>query len=102
MLKRLLFGALLLLVSTFQPLRADPTDLQATTAGVAVDQIVIQVDNPSTTAESAGIQVTVKVEGGSTEVLTIPTVTVEASSTVLVSARASAPIVQIIDDPQPF
>ena len=102
MFKRLLIGLLLVLPSSIQPLLADPTDLQATTAAVADDQIVIQIDNPNETAESASIQVAVKVEGGSTEVLTVPTVTVGASSTVFVTARASAAIVQIIDDPQPF
>ena len=102
MMKRLLLCAAVLLALPIRPLRADYTDLQPTTAAVVDDLIIIQVDNPNTTAESASIQVAVQVEDGSTEILTTATVTVDGSSTVFVSARASAPIVQIIDEPDPI
>ena len=102
MLKRLLTGALLLLASTFSPLMADYTDLQPVATAVVNNQITIQVDNPNTSAESARIQVAVRVADGATEVLTTSTVTVAGTATLSVTVSATQPIVGIIDDPDPI
>ena len=103
MLKRLLIGSCsLLLASSIHPLFADYSDLETVAATVEGDRVAVQVQNPTSTAETARIQVAVRVEDGSIEVLTIPTVTVQASSSAVVTASASAPIVAIIDDPEPI
>lgn len=102
MLKRIFIGASLLLASSIHPLFADYSDLQTVAAAVQDNQIAVQLQNTNSTAESARIQVAVRVQSGSVEILTIPTVTVPGSGTAVVTASASAPIVQIIDDPQPI
>lgn len=102
MLKRLLLGVLFLLASAFQPLFADPSDLQVVATTVQSDQITFQVGNTNASAESAQIQVTVRVTGGSIEVLTTPTLTVPGSATSAVTVSASDTIIEIIDDPEPI
>ena len=102
MSKKFLVAAALILLGPIQrPLQADESHLQATTAAVVDDTVLVQVDNPNSNDESARIQLTVQLDDGSIEVLTVPTVTYEASSSALVAASASRPIVQIIDDPEP-
>jgi hypothetical protein len=102
MLRRLLVCVSLLLASAFQPSFADPSDLQLVSTTVENNQVAFQVGNPSTSAESARLQVSVRVADGSTEVLTTSTVTVPGSTTSIVTVSASTTIVQIIDDPEPI
>jgi hypothetical protein len=102
MSRKFFVGTSVLLASSVFPLLADYTDLQPTAAAVENDRVIVQVDNPNAVTETARIQITVRVADGSIESLTVPTVTVQASSSTLVTASASATIVQIIDDPQPI
>lgn len=102
MLRKLLVAVLLLIASSLYPLFADYSDLQTVGATVQDNQVTVQVHNPTTTTEAARIQVSVRVDDGSTEVLTVPTVTVDGSVTVSVTASASKTIVEILDDPQPI
>ena len=102
MLRRLLIGLALLLISGFQPSFADPSDLQVVGTNVQTDQVTVQVENPTASAESVRIQVSVRVADGSSRVLTTSTVTVPGSATSTVSVSAGDTIVQIIDDPEPI
>ena len=102
MLKRLSIGASLLIASSIHPVFADYSDLQTVAATVEDQQIAVQVLNPTSTAESARVQVTVRVADGSTEVLTTAPVTVPGSSTSTVSVSATTTVVAIIEDPQPI
>jgi hypothetical protein len=81
---------------------ADYTDLQTTTAEVNNEHVVVQVHNPNAVAETTRVRIAVQIEEGIIERLTIPLMTVPASSTLFVTASASATIVQIIEDPQPI
>jgi hypothetical protein len=94
--------ALLVIASASAPRSADVSSLQATAAAVVDDTVLVEVDNPDPADESAAIQLTVQVDDGSLEQLTVPEVTYEASSSAVVAVSASQPIVQIIDDPQPI
>jgi hypothetical protein len=102
MLKRLLIGALLMLASSIHPLYADYSDLQPIAATIENDQITIHVENPTATAESARMQVAVRLANGSTAVLTSAPLTVPGSTTSTVTVSAANTVSEILDDPQPI
>lgn len=77
-------------------------DVEVTSVDVSGTQINVTLHNPTSTEETARVQVTVSEVGGGVETLQSATSTIAAGATQTVTLTASQAVVGITDDPQPL
>jgi hypothetical protein len=99
---RTILSALALAAIAFVPSQATEPDLEVATASVVDRSIVVLVHNDDVEAGTARVTVSVDLEGGSSQVLTSPNITVQGQSTVAVTFVAAEKIVAIGDGPDPI
>jgi hypothetical protein len=102
MLKKVLMSALVFFLATASVLSADSTETQIVGATISGAQINVWLHNPDFSPDTTRVQVSVGLADGTIQTLVTGNVTVESGSTTSVSIAASAAIVSIIEDPQPF
>ena len=83
-------------------LAAEYTDLQASTSGSSGQTVTVAVHNPTAGPVPARIRVVVQLDDDVFFLLTSSNFAVSAGATISVTLSAPAPVVGIIDDPEPI
>jgi hypothetical protein len=96
------FGLACCFVVLTPALAADYSDLQASTSGSAGQTVTVAVHNPTAGAVPARVRVVVQLDDETFFILMSSNFTVAAGATSSVVLSAPAPVVGIIDDPEPI
>src|SRR5580765_8418594 len=84
------------------PALADYSDLQASTSGVSGQTVTVAVHNPTSGAVTARVHFWVRVGDDTYYHLTSSNFSVASGATISVSLSAPAPVVEIVDEPDPI
>jgi hypothetical protein len=85
-----------------RPALADYSDLQASASGFSGQTVAVSVHNPTSGAVTARVHLWVRVGDDTYYHLTSSNFSVAAGATISVSLSAPAPVVEIIDEPDPI
>lgn len=96
--------AIVLLCCLFllKPVRADYSSLEASTSGVTGPTVTVAVHNPTGGSVTARIRVWVQTDPETFYLLTSSNFTVTGSGTIFVKMTAPAPVLEIVDSPEPI
>jgi hypothetical protein len=83
-------------------LAADFTDLQASTSGSSGKKVTVAVHNPTAGPVAARVRVVVQLDDETWLTLLSSNFTVSAGATISVPLSAPAPVLEIVDDPEPI